>query len=87
MTIRHGTLEVGFAEGMSGPEWGQLLEAILQDLPVVRRVRFLLPGGPEASHVQPLDDLIRVLTARGVDVERRDVGPPRSTDPPSPPAT
>jgi hypothetical protein len=82
-TISEGTLEVVFAEGMRDPEWTQLLQAIVEELPLVRRVRILLPGGLEApGYVQPLDDLIRALTLRGVDVERRDVGPPRSIDPP-----
>jgi hypothetical protein len=80
-TINDGTLEVRFPEGMRAPEWTHLLDDILQELPVARRVRFVLPGRVEGrGSVQPLDDLIRKLTARGVDVERREVGPPRPTD-------
>jgi hypothetical protein len=71
MTTTDGHLDVELAEGMRGPEWPELLEAI-QELTAVDRVRFLLPPGPEdQGYVQPINDLIRILTARGVDVDRR----------------
>jgi hypothetical protein len=82
MAITAGHLDVQLVEEMRGPEWAQLMEAIFQELTVVNRVRFLLNGGLEApGYVQPLGDLIRVLTARGVDVERRDLGPPGHPEP------
>jgi hypothetical protein len=76
MTITHGhQLDVDLAQGMRAHEWARLLEAITQELTVVDRVMFLLPWGFEVpGQVQALDDLVRVLTTRGVDVERRHVG-------------
>jgi hypothetical protein len=72
MTTTDGYLDVKLAEGMRGPEWPALLEAIIQELTAVDRVRFTLPPEPEdPGYVQPINDLIRILTARGVDVDRR----------------
>ncbi len=72
MTTTDGCLDVNLAEGMRGPEWPDLLEAIVQELTAVDRVRFTLPPGPEErGYVQPINDLIRILTARGVNVDRR----------------
>jgi hypothetical protein len=72
MTTTDGHLDVNLAEGMRGPEWPELLEAIIRELTAVDRVRFTLPPGPKnEGNVQPINDLIRILTARGVDVERR----------------
>jgi hypothetical protein len=72
MTTTDGSLDVKLAEGMRGPEWPELLEAIIQELTAVDRVRFTLPPEPEdPGYVQPINDLIRILTARGVDVDRR----------------
>jgi hypothetical protein len=72
ITTADGHLDVELAEGMRGPEWPELLEAIVQQLSAVDGVRFTLPPGPEdQGYVQPINDLIRILTARGVDVDRR----------------
>jgi hypothetical protein len=72
MSIYKRRLEVDLGPGVRGKEWEQLLDAILQELVVVDRVMFLVPrgfgSGPQAQH---LDGLVRILTARGVDVERR----------------
>jgi hypothetical protein len=68
-------LDVDLTAGMRAQEWAELTEAMLHELTVMDRVMFLLPWGFEdQGHVQPLDDLIRVLTARGVNVERRHLG-------------
>ncbi len=72
MTATDGCLDVHLAEGMQGPEWPELLEATIQELTAVDRVRFTLPPGPaDPGYVQPVNDLIRILTARGVAVDRR----------------
>ena len=68
-TVTDGCLDVHLAEGTQGPEWPELLEAIIQELTAVDRVRFTLPE--DEGYVQPIDDLIRILSARGVDVGRR----------------
>jgi hypothetical protein len=76
MTVTNGRqLDVDLTRGMRAHEWVELMEAIFQRLTVVDRVMFLLPWGFESEgHVQPLDNLIRVLTARGLNVERRHLG-------------
>jgi hypothetical protein len=72
MTTADRQLDVEITEGMRGPEWPDLLDAIVQQLTAVDRVTFTLPPGPEdPGFVQPINDLLRILTARGVKVERR----------------
>ena len=74
MSISSRRLEVDLAPGMLTTEWAKLLDAILQELEVVDRVVFLVPRGFEEGQAEHLEDLVRRLTARGVDVERRHVG-------------
>ena len=68
-------LEVDLAGGVRGPEWEGLLEDIVRRLKAIERVIFLIPRhfekGDQTDH---LDRLVQVLTARGVNVERRHVG-------------
>jgi hypothetical protein len=72
MSIHMRRLEVDLAPGVRGREWEELLDAIVRELDVVDRVMFLVPRGFEAGpQAQHLDGLVRILTARGVDVERR----------------
>ena len=74
MSIHSRRLEVDLAPGVRGVEWAKLLDSILGQLVVVDRVVFLVPRGFEEGPAQHLEDLVRRLTARGVDVERRHVG-------------
>ena len=68
-------LEVDLAGGVRGPEWEELLDDIVRRLKAIERVIFLIPRrfekGDQTDH---LDRVVQVLTARGVNVERRHVG-------------
>jgi hypothetical protein len=74
MSIHSRLLEVDLAPGVLGTEWAKLLDSILGELELVDRVVFLVPRGFEDGQAQQLEDLVRRLTARGADVERRHVG-------------
>jgi hypothetical protein len=77
MKVGEGSLDVMLTQGMRGTEWTQLRDAILQRPTLALRVTFLVPPGPaDAGDVQALDDLIRILRARGVEAVRRVSGPP-----------
>jgi hypothetical protein len=68
-------LEVDLAGGVRGAEWEELLDDLVRRLNLIERVIFLLPRPFEAGdQVEHLDSLVQVLTARGVNVERRHVG-------------
>jgi hypothetical protein len=72
---RDRRLEVDLSGGVRGPEWEDLLEDLAKRLNAVDRVVFLIPRnfdqGDQAAH---LDGLVQILTARGVNVERRHLG-------------
>jgi hypothetical protein len=74
MSIHSRRLEVDLAPGVRGKEWEYLLDAILKEQESVDRVVFLVPRGFEDGQAEHLESLVRRLTARGVDVERRHVG-------------
>ena len=68
-------LEVDLAGGVRGPEWEELLDDVVRRLKAIERVIFLIPRHVEGGdQVERLDRLVQVLTARGVNVERRHVG-------------
>jgi hypothetical protein len=68
-------LEVDLGGGVHGAEWEELLDDIARRLNLIERVIFLVPRpfeqGEQAEH---LNLLVQVLTARGVNVERRHLG-------------
>jgi hypothetical protein len=67
-------LEVDLAGGVRGAEWEELLDDLVRRMNLIERVIFLLPRQLEGGdQVQHLDNLVQVLTARGVNVERRHV--------------
>jgi hypothetical protein len=74
MSVRNRNLEVDLASGVRGREWEQLLAKILEELGEADRVLFLVPRdfeeGNQAAH---LDGLVKAITSRGIDVERRQV--------------
>ena len=61
--LRSGAEDIG---------WNELLDSILADAPDVDRVQFLV-SGLTPSQEELLDSLVRILTIRGVNVERRHV--------------
>jgi hypothetical protein len=72
---RDRRLEVDLSGGVRGPDWEGLLDDLVGRLNSIERVIFLIPprfeGGDQADH---LDGLVQILTARGVNVERRHLG-------------
>ena len=72
---RDRRLEVDLAGGVRGPEWEELLDDIVRRLNAIERVIFLIPPNlEEGDQVEHLNGLVQVLTARGMNVERRHVG-------------
>jgi hypothetical protein len=72
---RDRRLEVDLAGDVRGPEWEELLDDIVLRLDATERVIFLIPPHfEESDQVEHLDRLVQVLTARGMNVERRHVG-------------
>ena len=68
-------LEIDLGGGVRGPEWEELLDDIVRRLKAIERVIFLIPRHfEEGDQTEHLDRLVQVLTARGVNVERRHVG-------------
>jgi hypothetical protein len=75
MIVRDHHLEVDLGPGVHGAEWEQLLDVVIAELAAVDRVTFLVPWGFKAGDQgEFLESLVRTLTVRGVDVERRHVG-------------
>lgn len=74
MDIRFRQLIVDLTPGVDGEEWDELLDQIIQKLPLVGRVLFIVPMEYEVGEQGLLlDTLVQVVTRRGVDVERRHV--------------
>jgi hypothetical protein len=72
MAVRWKRLIVDLRPGVQGEEWDELLDAIVRELPIVSRVRLLIPQEYDSGEPrQLLDTLAIVLTKRGVDVEQR----------------
>jgi hypothetical protein len=73
MTLsKGGRLEVDLTRAIEEEEWAELLDAILEALPILDRVVFLFPQGFDAGqHAPGLDELFRILDTRGVATERR----------------
>jgi hypothetical protein len=65
---------VALGHGIRDGAWDRLMDGIIHELRAVDRVMFLVPGGFEAEDQGSLlDTLEQILTARGVNVERRHV--------------
>ncbi len=72
---RDRRLEVDLSGGVRGPEWEELLDDVLGRLNVIERIIFLIPPRFElGDQADQLDGLVQILTARGVNVERRHLG-------------
>ena len=67
--------EVDLSGGVRGPEWEELLDDLVGRLNAVERVIFMIPARFDVGdQADQLDGLVQILTARGVDVERRHLG-------------
>lgn len=72
---RDRRVEVDLSGGVRGPEWEELLEDLAGRLNAVERVVFLIPRNfGQGDQTDQLDGLVQILTARGVNVERRHLG-------------
>jgi hypothetical protein len=68
-------LEVDLDGGVHGTQWEELLDDIARRLNMIERVIFLVPlSFEQVEQAEHLDLLVQVLTARGVNVERRHLG-------------
>jgi hypothetical protein len=75
MDIRERELVVNLSPGVDAGEWDRLIDAIIQELSNVDRVRLEVPADYEfGNERQLLDTVVHVLTRGGVDVERRYLG-------------
>jgi hypothetical protein len=72
MDIRERELVVNLSPGVEGGEWDRLLDAIIQELSNVDRVRLEVPASYESGNErQVLDTMVHVLIRRGLDVGLR----------------
>ena len=75
MYSRDRRLEVDLSGGVRGPEWEELLEDLVRRLNAIERVVFLIPRNfAQGDQTEHLDGLVQILTARGLNVERRHLG-------------
>jgi hypothetical protein len=63
-------LQVDLDSGVERTQWEELLDAIIQELPDVDRVRFIAPGLTQGEE-ELLNTLLMVLERGDVDVEWR----------------